>query len=103
MKIYDIAGKINTTKNKLHRQVDPEGNTKGPDGPDNQKSTIIATDDSGKRFVTDKIKLSIASEPEVRSDRVAELKEQIKRGEYKVDPQQLAGNMLVESLKENVS
>ena len=103
MKIYDFAGKINTTKNKLHRQVDPEGNTKGPDGPDSQKSTIIVTDGSGRRFVTDKIKLSIASEPEVRSDRVAELKEQIKRGEYKIDPQQLAGNMLVESLSENVS
>ena len=103
MKIYDIAGKINTVKNQLHRQVDPEGNTKGPDSTDSQKSTIVATDDSGKRFVTDKIKLSIASEPEVRSDRVAELKEQIKRGEYKVDPQQLAGNMLVESLKEDVA
>ena len=102
MKIYDIAGKIYTTKNQLHRQADPKGNTKGPDGPESQKSTI-SRDDSGKRFVTDKIKLSIASEPEVRSDRVAELKEQIKRGEYKVDPQQLAGNMLVESLKENVS
>ena len=102
MKIYDIAGKINTTKNQLHRQADPEGNTKGPDGPDNQKSTIIARDDSGKRFVTDKIKLSMASEPEVRSDRVAELKEQIKRGEYKVDPQQMAGKMLVESIKEDV-
>ena len=103
MKIYDIAGKINTTKNKLHRQVDPEGNTKGPDGLDNQKSTIIARDDSGKRFVTDKIKISIASEPEVRSNRVAELKEQVKRGKYKVDPQKLAGKMLVESLKEDVS
>ena len=103
MKIYDIGGKINIAKNQLQRQVDPEGNTKGPDGPDSQKSTIIATDDSGKRFVTDKIKLSIASEPEVRSDRIAELKEQIKRGEYKVDPQQLAGKMLVESLKEDVT
>ena len=103
MKIYDIAGKINTTKNQLQRKVDPEGNTKGPDGPENQKSTIIAKDDSGKRFVTDKIKLSIASEPEVRSDRVTEFKEQIKRGEYKVDSQNLAGKMLVESIKENVS
>ena len=102
MKIYDIADKINTKKIQLQRKGDPEGNTKGPDGPDNQKSTIIATDDSGKRFVTDKIKLSIASEPEVRADRVAELKEQIRRGEYEVNPQKLAGKMLVEYLKEDV-
>ena len=53
--------------------------------------------------MTDKIKLSIAWGPEVRSDLVAELKEQIKRGEYKVDPQNLAGKMLVESLKEDVA
>ena len=103
MKIYDIAGKINIAKNQLQQQVDPQDNTKGPDGPDSPKSPIIARDDSGKRFVTDKIKFSIASEPEVRSDRVAELKEKIKRGEYKVDPQKLAGKMLVESLKEDVS
>ena len=103
MKIYDISGKINTAKNHIRRQVDPESNTKGSDGPDSQKSTIIARDDSGKRFVTDKIKLSIASEPEVRSDRVAELKEQIKSGDYKVDAKKMAKNLLVESLKEDLS
>ena len=36
MKIYDIAGKINTTKKQLQRKEDPEGNTKGTDAPDNQ-------------------------------------------------------------------
>ena len=54
-------------------------------------------------FVMDKMKARIASEPEVRSDRVAKLKEQIKSGDYKVDAQKLAKNMLVESLKEDLS
>ena len=53
-------------------------------------------------FVMDKMKARIASEPEVRSDRVAELKEQIKSGDYKVDAKKLARNMLVESLKEDL-
>ena len=49
------------------------------------------------------MKARIASEPEVRSDRVAKLKEQIKSGDYKVDSQKLASNMLTESLKEDLS
>ena len=49
------------------------------------------------------MKARIASEPEVRSDRVAELKEQIKSGDYKLDAQKLTGNMLVQSLKEDLS
>ena len=68
MKIYDIAGKINTVKNQLQRQVHPESNIQGKDGPDSQKSTIIARDDSGKRFVSNKLKLSIPSELAVRPD-----------------------------------
>ena len=51
----------------------------------------------------DKMKARIDLEPEVRSDRVAELKEQIKSGDYKIDAQKLARNMLVESLKEDLS
>ena len=95
MKIYDTAGKIKITKYPTPPQVQSGGNSRGPDGSDGPIKTAS--------FVIDKMKARIASEPEVRSDRVAELKEQIKRGEYKVDPQQLAGKMLVESLKEDVT
>ena len=54
-------------------------------------------------FAMDKMKLRISAEPGVRSDRVAELKGQIKSGEYEVDPQKLAGKILVESLREDTS
>lgn len=53
-------------------------------------------------FTLNKIKERIAVEPEVRQDRVAELKAQIQQGEYEVDFQGLAKKMLTESLKDDV-
>ena len=70
-----------------------------------QKDDLQSVDESVKTssFAMDKMKLRISAEPEVRSDRVAELKGQIKSGEYEVDPQKLAGKILVESLLEDRS
>ena len=45
----------------------------------------------------------ISAEPEVRADRVAELKAQIKSGEYKVDAQSLAKSMLQDALLEDLA
>ncbi|MBF0286393.1 MAG: flagellar biosynthesis anti-sigma factor FlgM [SAR324 cluster bacterium] len=53
-------------------------------------------------FTLDKIKERIAAEPDVRADRVAELKAQIKDGQYKVDAQEIAQKMLTESLREDI-
>ena len=52
-------------------------------------------------FTLNKIKERIAIEPEIRQDRVAELKAQIESGQYKVDVQGLAEKMLTESLQED--
>ena len=70
-----------------------------------QKDGLQLVDESVKTssFAKDKIQLRISAEPEVRSDRVAELKSQIKSGEYEVDLQKLAGKILVESLREDTS
>ena len=70
-----------------------------------QKDGLQSVDESVKTssFAMDKMKLRISAEPEVRSDRVAELKGQIKSGEYEVDPQKLAGKILVESLREDTT
>lgn len=54
-------------------------------------------------FVMNKIKGRISAEPEVRADRVAELKAQIKSGEYKVDAQSLAKSMLQDALLEDLA
>ena len=66
------------------------------DGPPSADDSVKTTS-----FAMDKLKLRISAEPEVRSDKVAELKAQIKSGEYQVDPQKLAGNMLLDSLRED--
>ena len=95
MKIYDTAGKIKITKYPTPPEVWSGGNSRGSDGSDGPIKT--------SSFVMDKMKALIASELEVCSDRVAELKEQIKSGDYKVDSQKLVRNMLVESLKEDLS
>lgn len=50
----------------------------------------------------DKIKESIRNEPDVRTKRVAELKAKIKSGEFKVDSEKLAANMLTASLEEDL-
>ena len=70
-----------------------------------QTDGLQSVDESVKTssFAMDKMKLRISAEPEVRSDRVAELKGQIKSGEYEVDSQKLAGKILVESLREDTS
>ena len=54
-------------------------------------------------FVMNKIKGRILAEPEVRADRVAELKAKIKSGEYQVDSQRLAKTMLEDAFKEDIT
>ena len=84
---------------------------KGGAGKDSQK----AADRSGtmpgssephvktSTFVMNKIKSLINSEPEVRSDKVTELKDRIKSGEYKVDSEKLAKKMLEDAFQEDIS
>ncbi|HIO60541.1 MAG TPA: flagellar biosynthesis anti-sigma factor FlgM [Deltaproteobacteria bacterium] len=45
----------------------------------------------------------MSTEPEVRADRVAELKAKIKSGEYQVDSQSLAKTMLEDALQEDLA
>lgn len=68
------------------------------------KDGPLPADDSVKTssFAMNKMKLRISAEPEVRPERVAELKAKLKSGEYQVDPQKLAGSMLLESLQEDI-
>lgn len=52
-------------------------------------------------FTLNKIKDAIATAPDVRADRVAELKAQIESGQYKVDIPGLAEKMLTDSISED--
>ena len=97
---------------KITGQQPPEFHgVKGGTGKDNQKAAERAGTLSGSgeppvktsTFVMNKIKSLINSEPEVRTDRVAELKDRIKSGEFKVDSEKLAKNMLEDAFQEDIS
>jgi len=96
---------------KITGQQPPEFHSvKGGTGKDNQK----IADSSGRTqvtaeppvktstFVMNEIKGRILAEPEVREDRVAELKAKIRSGEYQVDSQRLAKTMLEDALEEGM-
>ena len=97
---------------KITGQQPPEFHgVKGGTGKDNQKAAERAGTLTGSgeppvktsTFVMNKIKSLINTEPEVRADRVAELKAKIKSGEYKVDSETLAKKMIEDALQEDIS
>ena len=95
---------------KIIGQQPPEFHgVKGGAAKENQKTTgrygdtqgNAETPDKNSTFVMNKIKDRISIEPEVRADRVAELKAKIKSGEFQVDSEQLAKSMLEDALHED--
>ncbi|MGK5094904.1 flagellar biosynthesis anti-sigma factor FlgM [Deltaproteobacteria bacterium TL4] len=54
-------------------------------------------------FMMDKLKARMEKEPEIRADKVAALKAQISKGEYKIDAQKIAGKLILESLQDQGS
>jgi len=97
---------------KITGQQPPEFHgVKGGTAKDSQKTADRSGLTSGiseppvktSTFVMNKIKGRISTEPEVRADRVAELKDKIKNGEYQVDTQRLAKTMLEDALQEDIS
>ena len=97
---------------KITGQQPPEFHgVKGGTGKDNQKIAERAGTLTGSgeppvktsTFVMNKIKSLINSEPEVRTDKVAELKDRINSGEYKVDSENLAKKMLEDAFQEDIS
>jgi flagellar biosynthesis anti-sigma factor FlgM len=53
-------------------------------------------------LTTTKVKDAIRNEPDVRADRVAEVKRRIQEGSYQVDAERLAKNMINASLREDL-
>ena len=52
--------------------------------------------------IMSKIRESIRNEPDVRAERVAELRAKVRRGDVKVDPDKLAEKMIAASLREDL-
>lgn len=79
-----------------------------------RESSAVATGATGSVLGSDRVELSTSSmdvqkmkgilrdTPEVRRDRVQELKSQIESGEYKVDPYKVADKLLVNLLSEGM-
>ena len=81
------------TAKDSQKTADRSGLTSGTSEPPVKTST----------FVMNKIKGRISAEPEVRADRVEELKAKIKSGEFQVDSQRLSKTMLEDALKEDTT
>ena len=97
---------------KITGQQPPEFHgVKGEAGKDNQKTadrsgTLPGSGEPPVKtstFVMNKIKSRIDTEPEVRADRVSDIKDKIKSGEYKVDSEGLAKKMLEDAFQEDIS
>ncbi len=71
--------------------------------PSRSGSTKQAEQVANRASLTmNKIKETIRNEPDVRTERVAELKDRLKSGKYKVDPDQVANKLVTASLREDL-
>ena len=109
MKVNQTIGNVNIPK-KTPEPLAIAGGTGGSGGPS-------GTDGPGRpggkgdsdwpiktsTFIQSKIKIAIDAEPEIRTELVNNYKEQIKSGEYKIDPEKVASKMIFDSLVEDVS
>jgi len=103
--------KVNqTTGNVIIHKKTPEplaiaGGSGGPSGTDGP-GRPGGKGDSGwpiktSTFIQSKIKIAIDAEPEIRTELVKNYKEQIKSGEYKIDPDEVASKMISDTLEED--
>lgn len=53
-------------------------------------------------LTTTRAREAIRNEPDVRAEKVAEVKERLRNGKYQVDADRLAGNMINQSLREDI-
>ena len=61
-----------------------------------------ATGQTRASLTMTKVKDAIRNEPDVRADKVAQVREQLRKGDYTVDTDELAANMINSSLHEDL-
>lgn len=83
------SGKAREAEAKAERSGQPTKETGAPVG--NRMSLTLS-----------RLREAIRSTPDVRADKVAAAKARIRRGEYKVDADRLAQQMLTEALREDL-
>ena len=95
MKLTDVVAQIQT-ENKIKVK---KSNQAGETAAGNVAANDSVSLSSGSRDVQ-KIKEILLETPDIRTEKVAELKARIESGEYQVDSRQLADKMLADLLDE---
>ena len=79
----------------------PEPLVGGAGGADGSGGASAARGDSPRKLFMNKLMEAIHAEPEVRTEVVEKYKDQIKSGEYKMNPEELASRIMNESIEES--
>ena len=79
-----------------------KGKEKEVGRPEDQKSTG-SLKSASEQFAVKKLKAKIDSESDINLKKVEEIKAKLKKGEYKVDNEKLADQLLKDSLLEDLS
>jgi negative regulator of flagellin synthesis FlgM len=88
----NIEAYVNQVKDNNDRvQATPEKAEKQP-----AKTDTVVLSDAAKRIQEAKKQLDAI--PDVREDKVAQLRDQIEKGTYEIDAEKIAGKMLKDSL-----
>jgi len=87
------TGELTQTK---AREADSRGKASVRDAAPSQPAGTRAS------LTLNKVKDAIRNAPDVRSDKVAELRDQVRGGNYKVDTGRLAEKMINASLREDI-
>lgn len=97
MKVTNVFQQIKTEKTQVKRSESGSPTSSASKAPQGDRVELSA----GSQEVQ-KAKEVLAQTPAVRADRVQELKQQIERGEYQVDPHKIADKMMASLLSETV-
>ena len=79
----------------------PEPLVGGAGGADGPGAGSAARGDGPRKLFMNKLMEAIHAEPEVRTEVVEKYREQIKSGEYKMNPDELASRIIKESIEES--
>ena len=88
------------TKLPVQDKAVQKGKEKEPQQVEKKKPTVVSKTDN--TFSLTRIKDRIEAEPDINIDKVNEIKAKLKNGEYQIDTEKLAKNIIKDSLIEDV-
>ncbi len=100
MKVSDIFPQVRSEKVKTDKRVPEQKNPETTAEPSVLPDRIDLS--AGSKEIQ-KVRDILRNTPEVRADRVAELKEKIERNEYDVDPRKIADRMLYSLITDHIT